>query len=316
VIPRATWVVPDGTPRERLDRLASQAFADVLPTKASAKKAVKRGEVLVDGEQGTSAQWIVAGQELCLLETVREPPPPYPLPLEIPVEDDAIAVVVKPPGLPTSGNFHRSLEHALIANLRPSPRPDALPWPRPAHRLDAPTSGLVAVGKTSSAHADLCAQFEARVVRKRYRAVVVGHLAGDGLVDLPIEGRPATTRWVAVSQTPCLKTGWVSTLDLEPLTGRTHQLRLHLASLGHPILGDRQHTGGELPLYRGKGLFLAATALSFEHPDDRGAVGVEIGEPSKYEGFRAREARRWARHHGDALPPLEGPWAPFHGEEE
>ncbi|MEZ4241531.1 MAG: RluA family pseudouridine synthase [Myxococcota bacterium] len=278
---------------QRLDRVVSEAVR-AFPTRASARKACRRGEVAVNGEISEGSRWVQPGDEVCWLEPEGARVPVLPLPVEVAWEDDALAIVVKPAGLPTSGALSKTLERTLPHNLRPSPRPDALGAPRPVHRLDAQTQGLVAVAKTRGAHAALGAAFEARTVRKEYRALVVGRLEGEGLVDAALDGRAARTRWAAEEHTPAVRSGWVTTVALRPETGRTHQLRRHLAGLGHPVLGDGLYGEPGTTLV-GKGLYLAAVALTFAHPDTGEPLTVRIAEPYKFGAFRAREARRWAR---------------------
>jgi 23S rRNA-/tRNA-specific pseudouridylate synthase len=133
-------------------------------------------------------------------------------------------------------------------------------------------------------------------VVKEYVALVVGRLDGEGEVTAPIDGRAARTAWVALAQTPALRSGWITTVALRPHTGRTHQLRRHLAGLGHPVLGDRVY-GAEGTTLLGKGLFLAAVALTLPHPDTAAQVTARMPVPAKFQSFRAREARRWRRWH-------------------
>jgi len=287
-------VLAEAAPRERLDRAVAAAFPLWLPSRAAAKAACKRGEVLVEGAPAEPSRFVAGGDTLTLCPRADDPHRVYPAVLTVLHEDDAIAVVLKPPGLPVSGNRHRTLAHALAANLAPSPRPDALPRPQPAHRLDAPTSGLVLVGKTASALAALGRAFVERRVDKRYRALVVGYLAGEGRVDAPIDGAEAQTEYLALAHTRALRTEWITELELRPLTGRTHQLRRHLAGLGHAIMGDRPY-GDPRTTLRGQGLFLAATALSLAHPDDGARLSVAIEPPAKFRSLVAREARRWRR---------------------
>ncbi len=294
----------DDAPRERLDRAATRAFAAQLPTRAAAKRACKRGEILVDGAPAEPSRWTAPGMELALTMRRDTMAAVFELALPVVFEDDAMAVVVKPAGWPVSGNQHRTIAHALPFNLAPSPRPDALPSPWPAHRLDAPTSGLLAVGKTAAALAALNAAFAERAVDKRYRALVVGRLEAERLLDVDVGGRPACTRVVPRLVTPAVKCGWVTTVDAWPDTGRTHQIRRHLAAIGHPILGDRRYaTAG--PALRGSGLYLSAVGLTLPHPDGRGPVTARADEPPKFASFRRRERRRCARlRPGDAEAAL------------
>jgi 23S rRNA pseudouridine1911/1915/1917 synthase len=289
-------IVPDALAGERLDRCALALLAG-LATVTHAKKSAKRGELLVDGQPRQPHYRVRPGELLAFTGARRPPPPVFDIPLELCFEDDHLAVVVKPPGIVVSGNRHRSLEHALLPRLRPSLQGDALPWPRPVHRLDARTGGLVLVAKTASARAGLGKLLELRQVTKRYRALLLGRLEGEGSVDRAVEGRPSRSRYRVVGHCRSLRTDWLTTVDLWPVTGRTHQLRQHVAHLGHPILGDELY-GTEGSILRGAGLFLWALELGFEHPVLAEPVRVCIPEPAKFDSHRRREARRWSKHHG------------------
>jgi 23S rRNA pseudouridine1911/1915/1917 synthase len=286
-------VGPDAEP-ERLDRVAHRAFA-AFASRSAARKAVKRGEVLLDGVLEPSSRWVNPGQVVTLVESSLPLPPVYPLSeLGVPYEDDHLAIVEKPPGLRVNGARYRTLENALSPHLRPSTRPDALRFPRPAHRLDGPTGGLVAIAKTGSALAGLSEAFHKRVVTKRYAAIVIGRLEGEGRVTTPIEERSADTHWAAVAHARSLKPDWVTRVELFPHTGRTHQLRRHMAGLGHPILGDTLYFR-EGQVLRGKGVFLWAVALQLTHPITGEPLHVRIDAPVKFDTFMAREQRRWDR---------------------
>lgn len=288
----AEVVVPLADEGARLDGFVHTHFP-MFPSRASARKAVRRGQVLLDGIAVESSRYVAEGQRVTVVEAPSRAAKVFPAVVEVAYEDDQLAVVVKPPGLAVNGPRHRTLEHALPHNLAPGGGIDALSAPRPVHRLDAPTGGLVACAKTATALMELGRAFQERRVHKRYRAVLIGALHGEGEVDAPIDGRPARSRWRAVRHDRSLRGGWITTVDLWPETGRTHQLRRHVASLGHPILGDTLYGEPGLVL-RGKGLFLWAVALKLPHPAG-GQVTVEIEEPPKFASLREREARRWAR---------------------
>ena len=286
-------LVPPGTEPQRLDRYALGVFAG-LATVSHAYKAAKRGELTVDGAPSEPQHRVRPGERLAFVGPARPPPPRWEMALDVPWEDDDLAAVVKPPGIAVSGNQHRTLEHALAGNLRPSAAPDALPWARPVHRLDFRTGGLVLVAKSASARAALGSMLEARAISKRYRALLIGRLEGEGEIAEPLDERPCLSRWRAVAHHRSLRTDWLTTADLWPVTGRTHQLRRHALLLGHPVLGDDAY-GIEGCVLRGQGLFLWALELRLPHPRSGEPLHVEIPEPPKFEAHRRREERRWAR---------------------
>ena len=285
--------VPEGAPAERLDRYASRA-AGFFASTAQAHRAAKKGDLRLNDEV-VSPDWRVKpGDVLSVAALHGAPRRVYELPLAVVFEDGHLAVVEKPAGVLVNGNRHRTVERALPFNLTPSDQPDALTLPRPVHRLDVPTAGLLLVAKTSAAAADLGRQLAERQVQKRYRAVVEGILEGEGRVDSPLDGRSAATRYAVVCNTRAVRSDWVTTVDLWPETGRTHQLRRHMAELGHPILGDATY-GVEGAVLRRSGLFLRAVALRFTHPHTGAVVDLSIPEPPRFESYRRREALRWAR---------------------
>ena len=286
--------VPDDPPRVRLDRYLADELPH-FPSKSSVKKAAKRGEILVDGQKCDSGAFVIAGWCVEILQGAVPSPMVFQLPLDVVYEDETIAVVYKPPGFPVAGNRHRTLLHALPFNLERATGPEALQNPLPAHRLDAPTGGLVVVAKTRPALAALGHAFQQRLVDKEYRAVVVGRLEGEGSIDEPVDGRDAATRYQALLHTRSLKSQWLTTVALFPKTGRTHQLRRHMFHLGTPILGDSLYHREGL-LFRGKGLFLCAVRLRFPHPMTTESLEIAIEEPAKFVSLRRRETLRWNKY--------------------
>ena len=176
--------------------------------------------------------------------------------------------------------------------LKPSVSEDALAWPKPVHRLDFSTSGLLLVAKTNSAIAELGKQFEQKIVRKKYRAIVQGRLPESGVIETPVNGQQAKTVFKSIEYIPSPMTRWLTLVDLFPETGRTHQLRIHMASLGNPVVGDKQYTVDK-PLLKGKGLFLAAVEIEFIHPATQQSLVFALKEPSKFTALIQKERKNF-----------------------
>jgi len=291
-----THTVPDKAAATRLDRYASTVFA-AFPSKKAAHKGIRRGRLLVNGSPAVPNQQIQTGQCLELLLDDRPVPPVYDFPLTVILEDAMLAVIEKPPGIPVSGNYARTVERALGSNLSPSTAPDALLWARPVHRLDAPTGGLLLIAKTALSIMNLSRQFQEGTIDKRYLAMVTGKLTEAGTIVTPIEGRRAETHYQPLEHIRSLTTEWLTLVFLTPKTGRTHQLRRHLAELGHPVLGDQQYKTSEKVL-RSKGLFLWSVGLVFTHPGTGERQNIMIDPPAKFASLKAREERRWRKFNG------------------
>ncbi|MEM6317104.1 MAG: RluA family pseudouridine synthase [Bacteroidota bacterium] len=264
-----------------------------IPSRKGIKKAIKRGEIHCNGIVGQTGTWVKGGDQLTLVELDEKPRKIYQLALDIVYEDDELAVILKPAGLLVSGNQFHTVQNALPFNLQPSESVDAYQLPKPIHRLDHATSGLLLVAKTRSAHQHLAQQFKEKTIQKKYQAIVVGQpKKPEGAINEPIDGKEAHTFYKVVKTVPSLKVKHLSLMNLFPQTGRTHQLRIHLADLGHPILGDTLYHG-DAPLLKGKGLFLCAVALTFIHPKTGKEVRYEIDAPAKFEYRLAQEERRF-----------------------
>jgi len=287
--------LPDALAGARIDAAAMVALE--LPSRNRARKEIKAGRLLLDGATVETSRRVHAGQTLTLLSPP-EPPPVYAREIPVVYADPHLAVVNKPAGLVVSGNLAKTLERALPFNLPRTDAPDPLPWPRPVHRLDARTSGLVLIARSLRGQVGLGRALQERRVQKRYLALVTGRLEGEGIVEAPIEGRAARSRWRSVACSRSLHTRWMTAVDLWPETGRTHQLRIHMAALRHPILGDGRY--GPAKVLRSQGLFLTAVALSLTHPVTGEPLAVEVPPPAKFTTFPAREARRWERAEGSS----------------
>ncbi|CAN5831121.1 RluA family pseudouridine synthase [soil metagenome] len=268
---------------ERLDRIVA-LLADV--SRATASTVITAGAVRVDGAVATSGKVRLDEGVYVEIDTsvIVEPQPPGPDPdIDVVVvhADDHIIVVDKPPGLvvhPGAGNASGTLVNGLlarfpdVADVGPAERPGIV------HRLDAGSSGLLVVARTPAALEYLSAQFAAHTAGRRYTALVWGHPAAvHGLIDAPIgrdpgdplrmalvvAGKPARTEYEVVQR--LLAPADVALLTCRLQTGRTHQIRVHLTGVGHPLVGDSTYGDRRATL----GLtrpFLHAAELTFDHP--------------------------------------------------
>ena len=286
-----THIVPHHVSRQRLSDYLCGVFS-ALPSRKGVKKAILRGAIQVDGEPGQTGQWIEPGQRIELLDIPRKSGRVFTLKLEVIFEDDYLAVINKPAGFPVSGNQFKTIENALPHNLTPSTLPDRLHWPTPVHRLDSLTSGLLLIGKTRQAQIEMSAQFEQNTIIKTYQAIVIGTLPEAGVIQDPVDEKPALTHFQRLKVVPSLESDTLSLVELQPKTGRTHQLRIHLARLGYPIQGDKLYAGN-IRLLKGKGLFLCATGLAFKHPQSKEPLSYSIQPPNKFSLLLKRSEKRW-----------------------
>jgi 23S rRNA pseudouridine1911/1915/1917 synthase len=184
--------------------------------------------------------------------------------LKVLFEDDYLAIVHKPAGILVSGNTFKTVANALIQNLQKSTQPDAT-IPQPVHRLDYATTGVLLIGKTSSSITALNKIFENRAITKTYYAITIGAMPESGNINDTVDGKYAASDFKVYNTVPSKRFTTLNLVKLHPQTGRRHQLRKHLASIGNPILGDK--TYGTAPLIlNGKGMFLHAYSLKFKHP--------------------------------------------------
>lgn len=264
------------------DRLSDYACGvfESLPSRKSVKKAIKRGELLVNGKPSHTGHWVKPGE---LLSVVNRPSnlPVYDREIECIFEDNHIAVVVKPADLPVSGFQVRNLQNALAQNTCPSAEIDALSVPRPVHRLDRQTGGIILIAKTLSAAANLGKQFENRTVEKRYAAIATGNPDEEMQFTEPIDGHGAFTSILPLRHLHHTKHGHLALVEAKPKTGRRNQIRIHLSNAGFPILGDLKFGGP----HSGRGLFLFARYLRFKHPKSGSNVDFELELPRKFKRY-------------------------------
>ena len=287
--------VPTDQAAERLIPYLLNTFPH-FHSKKGLIKALKRGEITVNGQWVGKNHRIAAGDTIHHYASQQTPPKAYPRKLEILFEDDYLAVIRKPAGIPVSGNTYQCVENALSYNLQGSDSPDALPWPKPVHRLDRDTTGVLLVAKSSLASVELGRQFQKRSINKTYEALAIGKVPDSGAWTSPVDNKEAHTDFELIQQVPSLHGECLSWVRLYPQTGRTHQLRIHLSEAGFPILGDKLYGKPGL-IFRGKGMFLCATGLEFRHPIRQELVNVSIDPPNKFRLHLQRTQDRWNKFH-------------------
>ncbi|HEX6208398.1 MAG TPA: RluA family pseudouridine synthase [Actinomycetota bacterium] len=270
-------------------------------SRADAQRAIEAGGVLVDGEPRPKSHRLRGGEQIEaeLPEAGRLEPEPGGVPVRY--EDEHLLIVAKPPGLvthPTASRRTGTLVNRLLGmgvSLSAGSDPDR---PGIVHRLDAGTSGLMLVAKSDAAHEGLVRLLARRAVEREYLALVRGVAEHDDFaVEAPLErrgarvrvrrggGAEAETRFSVLERLE-----GATLLSARPRTGRTHQIRVHLASIGHPILGDRAYGGGGDDA-RALGLgrpFLHAHRLALTHPITGERIEVEESLPEDLEAALRR----------------------------
>ncbi len=253
-----------------------------IASKSALKKALKKKLITVDGKIASTAT-LIFGTEVITYSYAEDKlrKTRLILDLEVVYEDDHLAVINKPPGILVSGNGFKTIANGLGQNLNFSNARDAI-YPLPAHRLDYATSGLLLVGKTRTTLAALNRLFEEQKIRKVYYAITIGKMQASGMIDCPVDDKAARSSYEVLKSITSKRFEFLNLVKLSPSTGRRHQLRKHLYSIGTPILGDAAYFLKDLQL-KGKGLYLQAQELKFIHPRSGEELQFGLKLPVKFQ---------------------------------
>lgn len=294
-----TLTIPDSHALERVD----QALAKLMPdySRTQIQEWIEANAILINGKPTKAKTKLKGGEHVTVDANIKSQPQweAQAIPLQIVHEDEALIIINKPVGLvvhPGAGNANSTLLNALLHH---SPQLQNLPRAGIIHRLDKNTSGLLIIAKTQSAYKHISKQLKERSILREYQAIVYGTMISGGTVDAPIDRHPIQRKRMAVVDTG--KTAIThyrvaekyrahTRLNLKLETGRTHQIRVHMLYIRHPIVGDTEY-GGRVQLAKGmtpelilalrefKRQALHAFALGLIHPISQEFIRWEIDIP-------------------------------------
>ncbi len=266
---------------QRLDVFLASVLSD--QSRSFIQKLIRDGRTAVDGKSAKASLKLKSGQEVTV--HLEKPQPPKieaeDIPLDILYEDDDVIVVNKPKGMvvhPAAGHMTGTLVNALLYHCRGSLSGiNGVLRPGIVHRIDMDTTGSLVAAKNDKAHQCLAVQFHDHTITRRYRAIVTGNLKQDeGVIDAPLARHPADRKKMAVCEPGRGKRavthyrvlerfGTYTYIECRLETGRTHQIRVHMAHIGHPLLGDAVYGPSRCP-YSLEGQTLHAMVLGFKPP--------------------------------------------------
>ena len=289
--------------KARADAAAAELFG---LSRSAAERLILAGAIVLENGETIQKKRVMRAGEV-LLAATPEPEPaeaePEDIPIDVVYEDKDIIVINKPQGMvvhPAPGHAHGTLVSALLYHCQGELSGiGGVMRPGIVHRIDKDTSGLIAVAKNDAAHTGLAAQLEDHSMHREYRAIVVGGFRDDeGTVDLPIARHPTDRKRMAITKvggrravthyTVDERFSGFSTLKLKLETGRTHQIRVHMSHLGHPVLGDPVYGGDKTQFQRKHpsvfaGQFLHAERLTLIHPITGETMTFEAALPDRFE---------------------------------
>ena len=273
---RILEVTPDFDGK-RIDQCLAASFSDC--SRSFLQKLLKDGKVSINGKTQKASSKVAAGDAVLVL--LPEPEElnvdPENIPLDILYEDDDLLVVNKPKGMvvhPAAGHSSGTLVNALMYHIKDLSGINGVLRPGIVHRIDKDTSGLLMIAKNDDAHIKIAKELKDKKSLRKYWAIVHGNLPNDrGVIEAPIgrsekdrkkqavtaKGKPAVTRFHVLE-----RFGNYTLVELQLETGRTHQIRVHMAYIGHPVAGDEVY--GPRKTLKGHGQFLHARTLGFTHP--------------------------------------------------
>jgi 23S rRNA pseudouridine1911/1915/1917 synthase len=305
----AGWQVFVATkPGERLDQALTGALLTV--SRSQIQRLIKEGQVQVDNCTVLKPGALLRGDEqlaICLPQSEPEQLVPEPIPLDVVYQDENLLVVNKPTGMvvhPGAGHASGTLANALLAYAPQLADLGDFLRPGIVHRLDQDTSGLIVVALREPARIALKAQFKSRSVRKTYLALVEGCVSPfEGIIDVPVgrsqhrrkrmapmpDGRPAQTQFRTLERLEDH-----TLLEVLPHRGRTHQIRVHLAFLGFPVVGDQVYGRRKGPALQVHRQFLHAYELAFCLPGGDRWLAVTAALPDDLQRVLAQLGSRWS----------------------
>ena len=277
---------------ERIDRCVSMLIDSL--SRSFIQKMIKEGRVSVNGKTVKSSYRVCAEDEVrfALPEAVEPDILPENIPLDILYEDADVIVVNKPKGMvvhPAAGHYTGTLVNALLYHCgKELSGINGVMRPGIVHRIDRNTTGSMIACKNDRAHNCIAAQLKEHSVTRRYHAICYGVLETDnGVIDKPIGRHPTDRKKMAVNEKNGKRAvthyrvlkryAKYTYIECELETGRTHQIRVHMASIGHPLLGDDVYAVGKKALYHLEGQCLHAKILGFRHPADGRYVETDFG---------------------------------------